>query len=194
MPRTLTKKQRIFLLKQWWMSGKTVRTVNAAFRNEFPDVPIPTRQTMYQLARKFDETGSIEDASRSGRARTVSTEENSELVLETFRLNPQLTQRRASNELGIARRSLGRIMLDLGLRPYRPRLLQALNEDDPDLPDQILWTDEAIFQINGRVSRHNCVYWSHTNPHIIIEQELNVPKVVVWGGIWSHDVVGPFLF
>ena len=84
------------------MSGKTVRTVNAAFRNEFPDVPIPTRQTMYQLARKFDETGSIEDASRSGRPRTVSTEENSELVLETFRLNPQLTQRRASNELGIA--------------------------------------------------------------------------------------------
>jgi hypothetical protein len=50
-------------------------------------------------------------------------------------------------------------------------LLQALNEDDPDrqlefcerildstLLDQILWTDDATFQTNRRVNRHNCVY------------------------------------
>ena len=76
MPRSLTKEQRIFLLKQWWMSGKTLRTVNAAFRIEFPDVQIPTRQAIYQLAQKFDETGSVDDASRSGRPITVRTAEN----------------------------------------------------------------------------------------------------------------------
>ncbi|CAM4820866.1 unnamed protein product [Rotaria magnacalcarata] len=91
-------------------------------------------------------------------------------------------------------------MQDLNLKLYKPRLLQALNEDDPDrrtefcewvldsfeedstLLDRILWTDEAIFKVNGRVNRHNCVYWSDTNPHLVIEQELNVPQVVVWGG------------
>jgi hypothetical protein len=54
-------------------------------------------------------------------------------------------------------------MKDLNLKPYIPRLLQALNEDDPDrrlefgewlldsiqddstLLDRILCTDEAIF-------------------------------------------------
>ena len=115
-------------------------------------------------------------------------------------------------KLNISRSSLQRMMKDLGLKPYRPRLLQALNEDDPDrrlefcewlldstrqdstLLDRILWTDEAIFQTNGRVNRHNCVYWSDTNPHFIIEQELNVPRVIVWGGIWSNGVVGPFFF
>ena len=85
-------------------------------------------------------------------------------------------------------------MKDLNLKPYKPRLLQALNEDDPDLLVRIFWTDEAIFQTNGRVNRHNCVYWSDTNPYLIIEQELNVPRVVVWGGIWSNGVVGPFFF
>ncbi|CAF4230737.1 unnamed protein product, partial [Rotaria sordida] len=103
-------------------------------------------------------------------------------------------------------------MKELNLKPYKPRLLQALNEDDPDrrlefsqwvldsiredpiILDRILWTDEAIFQTNGRVNRHNCVYWSDTNPHFIIEQELNVPRVIVWGGIWSNGVVGPFFF
>jgi hypothetical protein len=100
----------------------------------------------------------------------------------------------------------------LNLKPYKTTLLQALNEDDPDrrmefcewildstqedliLLDRILWTDEAMFQVNGRINRHNCVYWSDTNLHLIIEQELNVPQVIVWGGIWSNGVVGPYFF
>ncbi|CAF4766205.1 unnamed protein product, partial [Rotaria sp. Silwood2] len=103
-------------------------------------------------------------------------------------------------------------MKELNLKPYKSRLLQALHEDDPDrrlefsqwaldsiredpiILDRILWTDEAIFQTNGRVNRHNYVYWSDTNPHFIIEQELNVPRVIVWGGMWSNEVVGPFFF
>ncbi|CAF4255107.1 unnamed protein product [Rotaria sordida] len=200
MPRSLTNEQRIFLVKQWWISGKT-RVVNEAFQAEFPDTKIPTRQTIYQLAKKFDETGSVEDAPRSGRPRTVRTEENMERVSETFLLHPQTSKKRASIDLGISRRSLGRLMQDLNLKLYKPRLLQALNEDDPDrrtefcewvldsfeedptLLDRILWTDEAIFKVNGRVNSHNCVYWSDTNPHLVIEQELNVPQVVVWGGI-----------
>jgi hypothetical protein len=62
-------------------------------------------------------------------------------------------------------------MKDLNLKSYKPMLLQALNEDDPDrqlefcerildstLLDQILWTDDATFQTNRRVNRHYCVY------------------------------------
>ncbi|CAF3723321.1 unnamed protein product [Rotaria sp. Silwood1] len=212
MSRFLTKEERIFLLKQWWTSGKTSRIIKAAFQAEFPDTKFPIRQAIYQLARKFDDTGSVEDAPRRGRPATIRTEENMQRVSETFLLNPRTSQRRASLDLGISRRSLDRLMRDLNLKPYKPRLLQALNEDDPDrrmefcewilvsteedptLLDRILWTDEAICQINGRVNRHNCVYWSDTNPHLIIEQELNVPQVIVWGGIWSNGVVGPYFF
>jgi len=208
----MTKEQRVFVLKHWWMSGRTVRKVNTAFRNEFPDQKVPSRQAIHQLAKKFDETGSVDDAPRSGRPPTIDTEENLELVSETFSLNPRTSQRRASRELSISRSSLQRLMKDLNLKAYKPRLLHALNEDDPDrrvefcewilessqedptLLDRILWTDEAIFQINGRVNRHNCVYWADTNPHLIIEQEIHVPQVIVWGGIWSNGVVGPFFF
>jgi hypothetical protein len=204
--------ERIFLLKQWWISGKTSRIINAAFRTEFLDTEISTREAIYQLARKFDETGSVEDAPRSGIPTTVRTEENMQHVSEIFILNPRMSQRRASLDLGISCKSLDRLMQDLNLKPYKTTLLQALNEDDPDrrmefcewildstqddliLLDRILWTDEAIFQVNGRINRHNCVYWSDTNVHLIIEQELNVPQVIVWGGIWSNGVVGPYFF
>ena len=77
-------------------------------------------------------------------------------------------------------------MSDIGLKPFRPVQLHALNEDDPDRrlqfceiflqysienPDifnKIIWSDKAQFRLNGRVNRHNCVYWSDTNPHEII--------------------------
>ena len=210
--KVLTTKQRVFLLKHWWMSGKSVHTVNTAFKDEFPEDAIPARQTIYRLSKKFDETGSVDDTSRSGRPKSATTEDNTSLVSETFRRNPHLSQRRAARELNISRSSLQRIMKELKLKPYRPRLLQALNEDDPHrrvefcewfldsvdedptLLDRILWSDEATFYLNGHVNRHNCVYWSDTNPHFVIEQELNALRVTTWGRIWSQGIVGPFFF
>lgn len=210
--RVLTTEQRIFLLKHWWMSGKSLHAVNTAFKHEFPDDAVPARQTIYRLSSKFEETGSVDDSPRSGRPQSVTTDDNTDLVSENFRRNPHASQRRAARELNISRSSLQRIMKELKLKPYKPRLVQALNEDDPDrrlefcewfldaadqdptLLDQILWSDEATFYLNGHVNRHNCVYWSDTNPHYVIEQELNAPGVTVWRGIWSHGVVGPYFF
>ncbi len=59
-------------------------------------------------------------------------EDNTNLVSETFRRNPQSSQICAARELNISRSSLQRIMKELKLKPYKPWLLQALNEDDPD--------------------------------------------------------------
>jgi len=34
------------------MSGKTLHTVNLAFKEEFPNDPIPARQTIYRLSKQ----------------------------------------------------------------------------------------------------------------------------------------------
>lgn len=81
--------------------------------------------------KKFDETGSLEDKPRSARPQSFSTDENKERILEAYEENPTTSQRRASLELNLSRSSLQRIMTELGLKPYRPQLLHALNEDDP---------------------------------------------------------------
>ena len=98
------------------------------------------------------------------------------------------------------------------MKPYRPQLLHALNEDDPDrrcefadtflnlvadnasFPDRIVWTDEAIFKLNGHVNRHNCVYYAVENPHIVVTQEMNALGIVTWAGIWSGGIICPFFF
>ena len=142
---------------------------------------------------RFDRIESV--FSDSFRAR-VSTDENRERIRIAFEESPGTSTRRASLELNLARTSLRRMMKELGLKPYRPRLLHALNEDDPDrrcefadiflnlvtddssFPDRIVWTDEAIFKLNGHVNRHNCVYYAVVNPNIVVTQEINAPGVV----------------
>jgi len=167
---------------------------------------------MFNLVSKFNNTGSVLDAPKTGRPRTVRTLDNSDIVASAYVESPKKSTRRASKELQISRSSLQRIITDIGLKPYKPHLLHALNEDDPDkrmqfceiflsyyddspdIVDQILWTDEASFKLNGHVNRHNCVYWCHENPHKIIEQEVNLPGITVWAGITSAGLVGPFFF
>jgi hypothetical protein len=104
------------------------------------------------------------------------------------------------------------MMTELGLKPYRPQLLHALNEDDLDrqcefariflnalaedssLLDRVVWTDEAILKLNGHVNRHNCVCDATENPHTIMTQEMNSPGITVWVGIWVGGIIGPFFF
>ena len=60
----------------------------------------------------------------------------------------------------------------------------------------IAFGDEAIiFYLNGHVNRHNCRYYSDSNPHWMIDSKRqNDPRVMVWCGILGDSVIGPFFF
>ena len=94
------------------------------------------------------------------------------------------SHRRLSATLGISKSSIYVILKELKLKPYIPRLVQGLRDDDfdrrlefceqwlgmvamnQDFPEKVLWSDEAKFHLNGAVSRHNCVYWREEAPEI----------------------------
>lgn len=91
-------------------------------------------------------------------------------VAQSYVENPAQSTVRVSADLGISRRSTAQMMKNLGLKVYRPHLLQALNEDDPgrrlefcvwyvmrteadpEFFRTVLWSDEAIFKLNGRIN------------------------------------------
>ena len=98
------------------------------------------------------------------------------------------------------------------MRPFRPRLLHGLLEDDTDrrlqfceiirnqisdeqdLLDKIIWSDKTCFKFSGHVNRHNCVYWADENPHLTIRFQLNQSGVTEWGALSSEVVLGPVFF
>ena len=171
----------------------------------------PTRLTIYQIRDEFEETGSVSDAPRSGRP-TMCTKENVDTVSEAYARSPQKSLRRGSAEMGIKRTSLRKILTELNMKPYIPRLIHGLLEDDSNrrfqfcehlvslcednttLLSQIVWTDEAAFKLSGHVNRQNCVYWSDKNPHFTIATEPNQPGIIVRAGISSAGIVGPVSF
>ncbi|XP_037020829.2 uncharacterized protein LOC119063554 isoform X1 [Artibeus jamaicensis] len=210
MAGNLTNDQRKWILKQYWKT-ENAEKVRQKWAEEF-DTPSPSRQTIYRIRDKFDKTGSICNAPKSGRPVSITTQENEMLVSQAFTESPKKSKQRASVELGISCRSLSRIMQRLGLKMYRPRLLHGLLEDDPDrrlqfcevvlneerqgnsIIDKIIWSNEAHFKLSGAVYRHNCVYFSRENSHIMIEGQLNEPGITVWAGFSCKGVFGPIFF
>ena len=72
---------------------------------------------------------------------------------------------------------------------YAHRILR-----EPNFLDNLIMGDEAHFQLNGIVNRQNTRLWGTTNPRIIPERQLHLLKVIVWCGITSTRVIGPYFF
>lgn len=105
-----------------------------------------------------------------------------------------------------------RLMKERNLKSYIPRLFHALAdgdsgrrvefaemflnkmEQDSNFIDNIRWSDQATFKLNGHINRHNCVYWAEQNPHVIIERDVNLPGVTVWAALSSHSLISPYFF
>ena len=206
----LSLEKRVQTVKLYYET-KNSRETCRRLKQLFPDWKTCNPQTVLNTVKRFEDTGSVGESKKQlpKPVRTGSTEER---VLAALRQSPKKSTRRLSAQTGISRRTLQRIIKSAGLHPYCPRLLHALNEDDPDrrlefcewfleqcrldeqFCDRILWSDEAQFKLNGHVNRHNSVYWASENPHEVLEKEVNSPGVMCWVGISSSGIVGPFFF
>ncbi|EFN87724.1 hypothetical protein EAI_08587, partial [Harpegnathos saltator] len=71
---------------------------------------------------------------------------------------------------------------------------EIMNRIDTNFLNFIVFSDEALFEINGSVNRHNCRYWTDENPHWMSDLRTQYPqKLNVWAGICSRGIIGSFL-
>jgi len=103
----LTLEERIRLVRFSSLYEKA-STIQKAWVKEFGTAP-PSRKTITALNKKFDETGSVADLTRSGRPKTSRTEETIALVQNAIRDDPTKSIRILSNELGLNKASVHRI-------------------------------------------------------------------------------------
>jgi len=114
-----------------------------------------------------------------GKIRKISyshkSSSSSAMVLERFTTTPRKSATQCARDTGVSSTRVRRILKAFKWKVYIPRLLDAINEDDPDRRMQfcewfqqmvnedeefvtkIVWSDEAQFKLNGTVNRHNCV-------------------------------------
>ena len=208
----LSFEKRKFILKCYWKYENTVE-VQRQFRMEFGTDP-PMRLTITRIRDKFEADGTVHDVHKghSGRPRSSTSPTKQENLLERLQQSPRKSVRQAARETGISKSSTHRILKRVHLKSFKPVLVHALNEDDPDrrvqfcewylanctqdadFPNKIVWSDEALFKLNGSVNRHNCTYWASENPHDVSKHHTNLPGVTVWCGLSAFGVIGPYFF
>ena len=204
--------ERKFIIKCYW-KHENIMEVQRQFRRHFHKDP-PTRRTIARIRDKFETDGTVHDVhkERSGRPRSSTTPAKENQLLETLHRSPRKSVRQMARETGIPKSSAHHILKRINWKSYIPKLIHALNEDDPDrraefcewylgkceedaaFPSKIVWSDEASFKLNGSINRHNCTYWAPENPHVTMEHHLNLPGVTVWCGISALGILGPFFF
>lgn len=153
----------------------------------------------------------MKDRPKSGKPKTAMNKENSLEVLQSFVEDPSISLRRVSSAQDISLGSTSKIMKLNQWHPYKIVLVQELSDDDfnrrvefceimmtmidedPPLLFNIVFSDEATFELHGNVNKQNMRYWSDVNPHWIRENKTQYPeKLNVWAGIFNDRIVRPF--
>ncbi|XP_054263254.1 uncharacterized protein LOC128986764 [Macrosteles quadrilineatus] len=209
----LTTKQKIEILVIVGYGDKKRTQLEACdiFNNLYPDRQI-NRATVSKICNKFAETGDVASKPRSGRPKSVLTEETRLNILLSVEENHHTSTRRIGNDFGISHMSVHKALKAEKFHPFKVQLIHELNEDDfdrriefcelmmqrctldPMFKNRIVFSDEASFSLHGHVNRQNYRYWSPENPHWTQECHTQNPqKVNVWAGIVGTKLIGPFV-
>lgn len=208
--------QRAFAVEMFFKTKESYVCTVRAFRKRFgiaSHKPVPTEATVRLWVKNFRTKGVVTKIKPPGPVKSVRTTPNIEKVREAITKSPRRSVRKHAASLGLSERTVRRILHDdLHFHPYKMLMTQQLLTTDHatrlqfcerlldeiesnDFPiDKVLFTDEAHFYLHGDVNTQNMRYWSSENPRIIQEKPLHSPKVTVWMGIASFDIIGPYFF
>lgn len=130
MSEQLSTEQRIAAVKLYYETRNSAE-VQRRWSKVFNSSP-PARNSILDLVRKFEATGSVLHAKGAGRPRTATNEKKEGELLESLKHSPQKSSRRLSTELSVSHMAVMRIFQKLNYRPYRPQLIHGLHEEDFD--------------------------------------------------------------
>lgn len=199
---SLSERERIttLMMRGYGDKERSYQQVADLFNDTYGGRQPIHKSTVCRTVNRFERTGSVKDEARSGRPKTATNDEKSLEVLLHFQENCHTSSRKVAQHIGIHKQSVLNIMKMHKYHPYKIKLVQELIGDDFDRRlefsevmmqryvnnDRLLfWTcfsDEATFELNGSVNRHNMRYWSNENPHWMTEshtqyqQKLNVKQ------------------
>ena len=191
-------KEKAFCVEAYF-PNKSYTFVQANFRREFRRRNAPSKSRIFDWIKKFRGHGTVQNFYYKGITDThfswrvsARTERNINEVRKSVVRSPKKSFRRRSQELGISRESLRRVLKsDLLLYPYTIQIKQRLTEpdmekrvamcewicdtieDNPDFLNHIWFSDQAHFLLSGHVYCKSNVYWGTTPPVGVLQRLLH---------------------
>ena len=184
----LTNEEKIKILEFWYETHSYV-LVRRKFIIEFGLVgrkkaTAPSDSVIKLVVENFKKNASVQPQRKGINSKNhVRTPEKIEEVRESVTKSPGASLRRRSLKLGIPKTTTARILKDdLKMFPYRITTHHLLSNDDvtrrlamckwfstkmeeePDWINNVWFSDEAHFHLNGAVNNHNNRFWGTERP------------------------------
>jgi hypothetical protein len=213
-----TNAERLWIVEHYFRSfgqgrngGPSLKKICDSFIVTFNKAP-PTNAAILAMVKKFRQDGSVQNqnASHSGRKRTISANDNCGIIFQKVLESPTKSTRRISLETQISHASVRRILRDLGAFSYRIQMLQTLTPVDRVSRKQFCarvlaqhymdpyflrdwwWSDECHVYLCGQVNKQNSRYLAWEKPNECLERPLHSEKVTLWLAASSHGIIGPY--
>ncbi|XP_076047220.1 uncharacterized protein LOC143028735 [Oratosquilla oratoria] len=194
-----------------YFATKSPTLVQRQYRREYPGKKIPPRHTITRLVEKFRNSGSVVNNEKGNCGPKLTARRppaHIQDVRDHLEQSPRMSTRRLSQQVGISRRSVRRIIhSDLKLFPYKVQILQAQTQENKTERyefgqtiserienDPLLFSDEAHFHLSGHVNKQNSRFWASEQPHEHVEKPLSVEKTTVWCALGKNGIFGPYFF
>ena len=150
----------------------------------------PSQMTLTSWVENFKQNGSV-----SRNKRTGSQKVDQENIVQCIQSDPHQSLRRVANQSGCSVSSVRNALKNNGYKRYLPQVVQSLKETDktarinfaqtileeinasPRFLEMVLFSDEAIFHLEGNINKHNSSFWSKENPHWVVEKTMHSPKI-----------------
>ncbi len=168
---------------------------------------------IYRCARNFKNSGSIDKKKPGGSHKIKRTAAKINAVEQRLSTTPEISVRRLAQETDTPKTTLHRILRnDLQLYLYKVQIAQEISAsdkekrfqfarwfqektlNDPTFLDKLITSDEAHFHLRIKHNKQNHRIWTHRNPHKIAEIPLHSPRVTVWCGLTSREIIGQYFF
>lgn len=158
----------------WYVSENSLRTVRDLFSVKYPQRPIPCLQTITNIVNHFKNNGClVRQHVRHRRQTTVLTEDIKLDILCYVEENPIRSLREMAAEFNVSVSSIRNTLKEFNYKSYKFQNHQELLENDKlrrtdfcetmfnllnenqDILNKIVFTDEASFALNGTVNAQN---------------------------------------
>lgn len=204
--RSIALEHRVELIMLYGECGRNAEATARKFNTiHAGGNTIPGRYVRW-LVEKFKKTGIVVDLKKTGRPATASNDITALSVIKETEANPGSSLIRIAQTCGTSRSSVQRILKREKFKRYVEQQMHELRTGDTDKRfefcsfflnkidiSSVIFTDEAMFSLHGRVSK---VYtWARSNPrrYTALRSQQN-PKLMVWVGIIGNQIVGPHFF
>jgi hypothetical protein len=188
--------------------------VKNKFSSKYPRKVKPTKRTVLNNVNNFIKYGSVKNRQKNTpHKKTVITPENIQKVENCLKSGEAKSVIKIGLKTDIGRESVRNILnKELNLFPYKVQIAQKIPENsiqkrlefcnkmlgkyeiNSDLLNNIWFTDESHFYLDGHCNKQNMRIWGTEKPENIIEKSAHPQYVTVWCAISAHGLIGPYFF